>query len=312
MPIVDRRQFLASAALAAAPPVPIIDTHIHLFDPTRPEGVPWPNKDNPVLYKPALPARFRTVAGPLGVVGAIEVECSPWLEDNQWVLDLAGKDTVILGTVGNIECGAPNFARDLERFARNPLFRGIRCGNLWNRDFTAQIERPELLADFKRMAAAGLAMDVANPNPRLMRDVVRATDRVPELRVVLDHMPRLEPPATGAAQTELDADLQRLAQRPLVFAKISAVLRRVEGRISTDPEFYRPRLDRLRDLFGPDRIIFGSDWPNSDPFGTYAEELNVIRTWIARYGRAAEERLFWRNSLAAYRWKPREASQPRA
>src|SRR5882724_2883242 len=105
-------------------PFPIIDTHIHLFDPTRPQGVPWPPSDSSI-YKPALPGRFRQLAEPLGVRGAIEVECSPWLEDNQWVLDVAAKDKIIVGTIGNLEPGKPDFRKHLERLHKNPLFRGI-------------------------------------------------------------------------------------------------------------------------------------------------------------------------------------------
>ena len=128
---------------------PIIDTHIHLFDTRRPQGVPWPAKDNAALYKPALPDRLRKIAIPHGVNGAIEVEASPWLEDNQWVLDVAAKDTFIVGTVGNLEPGKPDFRRQLERFHRNPLFRGIRYGNLWGRNLTEQLARSEFVADLK-------------------------------------------------------------------------------------------------------------------------------------------------------------------
>ena len=71
---IDRRTFLLGATLAAqAKPIPILDAHIHLFDPTRPQGVPWPAKDDTVLYKPALPDRYRKIATPFGIVGAIEI-----------------------------------------------------------------------------------------------------------------------------------------------------------------------------------------------------------------------------------------------
>jgi hypothetical protein len=80
--------------------MPIIDTHIHLFDPTRPRGVPWPNKDDAILYRPALPERYRKIAEPFGITGAIEVEASPWLEDNQgsWILPL--RTRLLLGPSG--------------------------------------------------------------------------------------------------------------------------------------------------------------------------------------------------------------------
>ena len=57
-------------------------------------------------------------------------EASPWIEDNQWVLDLAEKDTIIVGVVGNLEAGKPQFAKQLERFQDNPLFRGIRLPSI--------------------------------------------------------------------------------------------------------------------------------------------------------------------------------------
>src|SRR6476660_2699055 len=151
---MERRTFLQIAAgtalgsqTAQAAAIPIIDTHIHLFDPSRPQGVPWPPKGNAVLYKTALPARYRKIAGPLGIVGAIEVEASPWLEDNQWVLDVAAKDTIIVGTVGNLEPGKPDFRKQLDRLHRNPLFRGIRYGNLWNRKLSAELGKPAFVAD---------------------------------------------------------------------------------------------------------------------------------------------------------------------
>src|SRR6266542_1796563 len=99
---------------AETAPIPIIDTHIHLFDPRRPQEIPWPEKNDSALYQPALPDRYRGLTEGTGVVGAIEVECSPWLEDNQWVLDVAAKDTIIIGTVGNLEPGKPGFRRHLE------------------------------------------------------------------------------------------------------------------------------------------------------------------------------------------------------
>ena len=97
-----------------------------------------------------LPADFRRIAAPLGVKGVIKVEASPLLEDNQWVLDLAAKEPVIVGVVGNVEPGKPDFGRHLERFRRDKKFLGIRCGNLWGRNFAANSAKPEFMSDLKR------------------------------------------------------------------------------------------------------------------------------------------------------------------
>ncbi len=316
---IARRAFLsglggvaAQTLVAQQAPVPIIDTHIHLFDTTRPQGVPYPDKNNATLYQPASPERYRKIALPLGIVGAIEVEASPWIEDNLWVLDVAAKDTIIVGTVGNLEPGKPEFPEYLERYHRNPLFRGIRYGNLWGRDITAELVKPEFIAGLRLLAEANLVLDTANPRPELIEAMVRVTDKVPNLRIVIDHLPQLDPPVESAALKQYETNLGELAKRPQVYVKISEVLRRVNGRVPSDLNFYRSRLDHLWDIFGEDHVLFGSDWPNADNWAPFATGLGVVREYFTAKGRPAAEKYFWKNSVAAYRWIRRDPSQPQA
>lgn len=312
-----RRQFMGIAAallpLEAAPDkpsIPIIDTHIHLFDPTRPQGVPWPPKDDPVLYKPALPARYKGITQSLGVVGAVEIEASPWIEDNQWVLDVAAKNPIIVGTVGNLEPGKREFHAQFDRFHKNPLFRGIRYGNLWNRDLGKRVSEPTFISDLKILAQANLALDTANPDPALIEAVVRLTDKVPDLRVVIDHLPHLEVPSGVSFRNRYEKNLRLFSARPEVYVKVSEVLQRINGKVSLDVNSYRPVLDQLWDVFGEDRLLYGSDWPNSDPWGTYAQVLSIVRRYFSEKGHAAAEKYFWRNSISAYRWTKRDKNQP--
>jgi L-fuconolactonase len=302
---IDRRTFLGVATLglthAQEKPVPIIDTHIHLFDPRRPGGVPWPAKDNAVLYKPALPDRYRGIAEPLGIVGAIEIECSPLLEDNQWVLDVAAEDSILVGTIGNLEPGEPDFRAQLERFHRNPLFRGIRYGAVWQRDLSVELGKPEFIAGLKALSAAGLVLDTVGANSAALVDaVVRITDRVPNLRVVIDHFP----------QFQRLPSLAELGSRPQVYVKVSEVLRLENGRVPENLDFYRHTLDRIWDVFGEDRLLYGSDWPNSDLWAPYEVELKLVREYFQDKGHQAMEKYFWRNSVAAYRWVKRDGRQP--
>ena len=314
---MDRRGFLFATAgvagLGAAAetfPIPIIDTHIHLFDPTRSQGVPWPEKTDPVLYKPALPERYRRVTKGLGIVGAIEVEASPWLEDNQWVLDVAAKDKIIVGTVGDLEPGKPDFRKNLERFHRNPLFLGIRYGNLWSRYLGEALSRPEFISDLRALADANQALDSANPNPPLIEALVRLSDRVPNLRLVVDHLPQLDPPGEKPARAAYEYNLRELGKRPQVYVKVSEVLRRVGGRVPTGLDFYKPRLDEIWEIFGEDRLLYGSDWPNSDKWGTYLQVMSIVREYFTRKGREAAEKFFWENSVKAYHWVKRNPTQP--
>ena len=293
----------AGVLTAPGSSVPIIDTHIHLFDPTRPEGVPWPAKGT-VMYRPTLPSRLREVTQGLGVVGAVAVECSPWLEDNQWLLDAVAKDPI--GVVGNLEPGAPDFRRHLERFGRNRLFRGLRNGPMWRRGLS------ELLGDLKAFAAADLTLDMGNLRVSGMEDLLRLSDAIPSLRVVINHLPAMAVPQEATERSRYEAVMNELAKRPQVFVKVSAVLRQVGDRVPYELSYYRERLDEIWDRFGADRLLYGSDWPNSEPRGTYPQVLAVVREYFTAKGREAAEKYFWRNSIAAYRWIRRDDSQPRA
>ena len=310
---MTRRTFLAAAPIGAQAQmtsIPIIDTHMHLFDTSRPQGVPWPEKTDKILFKPALPERYRGIVEPLGITGAIEVEASPLLEDNQWVLDQMANHPIFVGTVGDLDAGKPGFGRNLERFRRHRLFLGIRCGNIWDRNIAADVHKPAVLSDLKLLADAGLTMDTADPDPALIGGIVRLTDKIPNLRVVIDHLPQLVLPTDPRALGAYRADLRRLGKRPQVYVKISEVLRRVHDRVPLDLEFYRATLDELWDIFGEDRLLYGSDWPNSDTWAPYDQVLGLVRQYFVAKGPAAANKYFWKNSVAAYRWMKRAPGQP--
>ena len=287
------------AEAGSAPPCPSIDTHIHVYDPARPQGVPWPPKNLDVLYSMHMPARFVTLTERLGVVGAVVVEASPWVEDNQWVLDVAKDNPIIVGFIGNLEVGQPQFASQLKRFAANPLFRGLRL-----RDVTIPKGPGEaaFVADMKRLADRQLTLDVVGDTP-ILADVLRIKKMAPDLRVVIDHLPFHAWDKDGAAAMR-DA-LKEVAQLPRVYIKISDVSRLVGGRLVEDPEFYRPGLDVLWSLFGPDRAIYGSNWPVSDLVAPYASMYKIVAGYFAGKGEADAQKFFWKNSLAAYSWVPR-------
>jgi predicted TIM-barrel fold metal-dependent hydrolase len=143
----------------------------------------------------------------------------------------------------------------------------------------------------------------------LLNAVVRLTDRVPDLRVVIDHLPSLDP--TPAEQTEYDAALRELQRRPKVYVKLSAVIHRVNGQVATDLAPYRERLDRLMGVFGEDRVVFGSDWPNSDGVAPIDRVVNVVKEYFQARPRPVAEKYFWKNSASAYKWIRRAPAQPR-
>jgi L-fuconolactonase len=251
----------AARASANALSAGVVDTHTHFYDPARPEGVPWPGKDDQFLYRTVLPDDYRRLAGPIGVIGTVVVEASPWIEDNQWILDLAANDPFLLGLVGNLAPGSPEFARHFVRFARNRLFLGIRLGS---GSLAKGLDDRAYLADVQRLALAGLTLDV-NGGPELLPLVDRLATKFPGLRIVINHLANVRidgkvPPQDWAV------GMHAVAKHPHVFCKVSALVEgasRPNEPSPTDVAFYKPVLDHAWKTLGEDRLLYGSNWPVS-------------------------------------------------
>lgn len=309
---ITRRQFFHRTAASAAfltstlqpttyaqrASVPTIGTHTHFYDPTRPQGVPWPPKTETRLYKPHLPPQFRSLTSPHNVVGTVVVEASPWVEDNQWVLDLATKDQIIVGFIGNLKPGQREFPVQLRRFSLNPLFRGLRVSE---QVLAEGIERREFQNDVRKLGDQELTLDLLG-GAAMLPNAARVAKLAPKLNVVIDHLP-FEVWDKDAAEAR--RALSELAALPNVYAKVSAVVRRVNGQVVDDAAFYRPGLDLLTEMFGSDRVIYGSNWPVSERVAPYATVYKVVADYFNAKGAAAAKKFFWKNSLAAYRWQPR-------
>ncbi len=306
----SRREFLQTAALmtalgvssqhgvAAPPSPPVIDTHTHFYDPARKQGVPWPPPSEPILYKPHYPREFQKLTKPHQVVGTVIVEASPWVEDNQWILDLAKDNPFIVGFIGNLKLGQPEFASQLQRFAANPIFRGLRVGE---KVLAEGLGQTAFESDLQRLNERALTLDVIG-GVELLPNVVRVTKLAPKLRVVIDHLPfEVWDKAPAAMRTAL----AEVAALPQVFAKISNVVRRVDGKVIEDAAAYRPALDVLWELFGADRVVFGSNWPVSNRIAPYASLHKIVADYFGAKGQTAAEKYFWKNSLAAYSWVAR-------
>lgn len=308
MSILHRRQFLQTAAAGltaticcakAAPlrPSKVIDTHTHFYDPSRPQGVPWPPKNDELLYRTVLPKDYRAVPVPQRVDGTVVVEASPWVEDNQWILDIAAQDRFIVGLVGNLPIGTPEFAGQLKRFAANPLFLGLRTR-------TSSLDDPAVVNDLRALAERGLSFDVPSPI-KSVEQADRLAQLVPNLRLIINHVANVtvngEPPPE-----EWQELMKKLAAHPHVFMKVSGLVegtQRRSGDAPSDVEYYRPVLEFLWTTFGADRLIYGSNWLVSARFAPLSRVQQIPLTFFAEKGQAALDKVFFKNAQTAYRWK---------
>ena len=292
----------ASVAQEGPANLDIIDCHTHFYDPSRPEGVPWPGKGTP-LYRTVLPKHLRELKTFRPVTGTVIVEASSRVEDNAWLLDLAKDDPFVVGIVGHLDPGTPSFGKDLKRFAANPLFRGIRI--------SAQVLKALLeadsLADLQLLADHDLALDV-NGGPETPAIVAQLAVKLPALRIVLNHIGNV-PITAEPPNADWSAGIRAAANHPNVFCKISALVdsaaHQAKKPAPTELEYYRPYLDVVWKAFGDDRVIYASNWPVSESGADYETLQRIALRYAFEKGDDPTRKFCSLNAKRAYRWVER-------
>lgn len=243
------------------------------------------------------------VAGSHGITDTIVVEASPWVEDNQFLLDLAAKDKRLLGIVGNLDPTSPDFSGTLKRFSANPLYRGIRVNSARAAD---PVNASAYDVGLRHLAEAGLVLDINGgpATPAIANDLAK---KHPELTIVINHCGN--PGDAGKALPDhWKSGIVAAGTRENVFIKISALaeaVKREPDEVPADPAYYRPVIDPIWNAFGPDRVIYGSNWPVSDRATPYGTVVGIVEAYFDEKGADASDKFFARNSRAAYRWRER-------
>ena len=210
-------QRVTVAAQKEGASIPIIDTHIHLYDTTRPEGLPWPPPTDKVLYRPVLPADFDKICRDNQITATVVVEASEWLNDNRWVLDLVKHQPKrYIGLVGSLEVGTPEFSSHLKTLSRDPRFVGIR---LRERPRGERFFNEEVWRDLKLMADRDQTLDVLMFNFSLT-DIDLMAKTVPQLKILINHVAGADIDGTEVNPQWAQA-LRQAATHPKVHAQVS-------------------------------------------------------------------------------------------
>ena len=274
----------------------IVDTHIHLYDTSRPGGVPWPPKSDSVLYSPVLTPDFDAICEAHDIEATVVVEASDLVEDNQWLLNLVAHDEKrYQAVVGNLPIGTPEFAGHLERFSFDPRFVGIRMRQKPQRNFFTD----QVWSDLGLLAEKGQTLDVLMANFDL-DDVAMIAERLPDLKILVNHLTGLT--ITGdPADPKRAEKVQKVAAFPNVYCKVSGIFQR-SGQSPAPKEgaYYAPIFDTVFDAFGEDRVIYGSNWPVTARGGSYLEQLEIIYNHFAPKGGIVLRKLFAENAIQFY------------
>jgi L-fuconolactonase len=297
----------APAGAGPAAGTPVIDAHQHFWDLSA-HDQPWLRSDPALapLLRNFSPADLAPLAAAGGVTATVAVQTVTEPGETPELLALAAGPGLVAGVVGWADLTAPGVADVLAALRELPggdRLAGIRHPVLVEPD-PAWLARPDVLRGLAAVAAAGLAYDIVG-EPRHLPAAVTAATRLPELTFVLDHLgnPDVSPGASPAARQPWAGAVTRLAALPNTTAKLSGILGvpPPPGATPGTVAHIRPYYDFVLSEFGPDRLMFGSDWPPCTLEASYSQVCAAARFLTAGLSNAEQEAIFSRTARHAYR-----------
>jgi L-fuconolactonase len=272
----------------------IVDAHHHLWDPARGD-YGWLKPDSPI-HRVFGTADLRPILVTTGIDATILVQAAPTVAETDTMLEIARNAKFILGVVGWIDLLAPDAADEVRRRANDPLFLGVRP-MLQDIEQPDWILQPALTPALNAIAAEGLVFDALILSHQIAVITELAT-RHPQLSIVLDHgaKPKL---GDADAMARWVRDMEALAALPNVTCKVSGLLTELPPGGSLDD--VSRAVGVLFDLFGPQRLIWGSDWPVLTLAGDYQSWFDLARESIAAKEPSAVRAVMGDNAVRIYR-----------
>jgi L-fuconolactonase len=264
-----------------------VDAHHHLWDPGR-RAYPWMDESVAAIRRPFGVADLDAAAGPEGFEATIAVQAVSSLEETEELLDVAATSGRVAGVVGWVDLADPEVAATLAALRDRPGGRalvGVRH-QVHDEPDPDWLLRDRVLDGLATVAAAGLVYDLLVRERELPAARVVA-ERLPELTLVVDHLAK--PRIREGAMEPWAGDLAALARHPNVACKVSGLVTEADWTAWTPAQLV-PYVAHAAEVFGPERLLFGSDWPVCLLAAGYAEVVAAATEDLGRAGLSPAER----------------------
>lgn len=252
--------------------------------------------DNRVLYRDYLPAQLAPVLRENGVEKTVLVQASNSVAESRWLLQLAEENSFIAGVVGWVDLMSPEVDQQLDELTQDPGFKGVRhlVESERRDDWLGQ---REVLRGLERLAKKGLAFDLL-VHTRHLKHARKVAEHYPELSLVIDHLAK--PPIARAEIAEWARELRPLAAFPNVYCKLSGLVTEANWTGWTTNDL-RPYVDYALELFGTERLMFGSDYPVCLLAASYERVLESFQEMLKDLSSEQRGQIFGGNAAGFYR-----------
>ena len=277
-------------------PGPVLDTHHHLWKIERGDYA-WMSPDLTVLYRDYMPDDLAPLLRQAGVSKTILVQAADTEAETEFLLDVAERCDFVAGVCGWIDMDSDDFTARLAHFMQDTYFKSFRP-MLQDMPDDEWILRPRVLKNLAHTAKVGCRFEFLTKPPQLPH-AIKAIKQTPGLKAVINHISK---PDIAAGSLEPWAhQIAELADFRDIYCKVSGMVTAADHD-SWTPEDLRPFVAHVFDVFGPDRVMFGSDWPVALLAAqSYGDVLNALRTVVGPSLDLEEhQKLFYDNGARFY------------
>lgn len=256
----------------------IVDAHQHFWDPSRVE-YPWLARNYPQLDKQFGFDDLAPHLAAAGVSATVLVQSADSWADTEFMFEVASAHSEVAGVVAWVPLDDPPAAAQLlEELSKRELFCGIR-NLIHDREDPDWVLRPDVDEGLSLLESSGLPFDYVAVLPRHLEHVPTLCERHPALRVVIDHLAK--PPVGAGPMEPWKSLIERAGQSGNVYAKVSGLYPPPGRPVPAKRDDLRPVFDHALSVFGPDRLMFGSDWPVCEVAGGYEGVVGALLSLIS-------------------------------
>ncbi len=270
-----------------------IDAHQHFwhYDPVR---YAWVTDEIATLRRDFLPADLEPILAQNGVDGCVAVQATQSEAETLFLVNMAWTYDIVKGVVGWVDLQADTLTERLTVLSQHPEIRGYRhVAQAEPADF---LIRPAVVQGIRRLAEFGMTYDILIYHHQL-KSALHLVRAVPEVHFVVDHLAK--PDIKKQDINRWSNFMAELAKCPNVSCKLSGMVTEADWQQWGKRDFF-PYLDVVFDHFGPDRLLFGSDWPVCLVAANYTQVKTLIEEYVMPWGSEVRAKVFGANAVAFY------------
>jgi len=273
-----------------------IDAHQHYWLLKRGD-YGWLTPETGILYEDYLPDRLRSELSKCGIQRTIVVQAARTVQETEFLLELCEKEETLAGTVGWLDLESDDWQNEYERLLQNRYFVGIRV-MLQEETDDGWILRPRIVEALKRLAADRFPVDLLM-NPQHWPHVLEMLEKVPDLRGVVDHIAK--PDIKAGKLYPWKEQMAAIAKFPNMYCKLSGMVTEADHQ-KWKPADLKPYVTHAIDVFGTERVMFGSDWPVCLLAADYSEVYDgLVKVLPETFDSHSLDQLFGLNAMRFYK-----------